>query len=433
MVRPSSDAAEKLLRPFPMTVIFVNRFFYPDISATSQMLSDLAFSMTGEGIAVRVVTSRMRYDAPGERLLARETVGGVEVHRVETTRFGRSSLPGRIVDYASFYLAASRELARLCGPGDVVVAKTDPPLISLACQAVASRRGARFVNWVQDLYPETAEQMGVPMMRQLLGPALRGMRDRSLARADANVAVGTIMAKRLSLASGRSSTTHVIPNWCDDARLLPVAPADNALRRDWGLSDTFVVAYSGNLGGAHEYATVLDAAQRLSGEEGLVFLFVGGGKGVAGLRAEAEARGLAHLFRFQPYQPAERLAESLSVGDVHWLSLRPEFEGLVVPSKVYGIMAVGRPVLAVCDGAGELAPLVEREGCGVAVQPGDAEGLARAIQALKADRLRCAALGNAGRRLVTGPASRQASHTAWRRLLGSLQESRGAAQRLLPR
>ena len=408
-----------------MTTIFVNRFFYPDISATSQMLSDLAFALAGEGMSVRVVTSRMRYDAPGERLPAQETVGGVEVHRVETTRFGRTSLPGRIVDYGSFYLSASRELARLCGPGDVVVAKTDPPLINLACHAVAARRGARFVNWVQDLYPETAEQMGVPLVRQLVGPALRGIRDRSLARADANVAVGTIMAKRLSLASGRLSTTHIIPNWCDDTRILPVLPADNALRRAWGLTDTFVVAYSGNLGGAHEYATVLDAARRLSGEKNLVFLFVGGGKGVTGLRAEVEANSLSHLFRFEPYQPAERLAESLSVGDVHWLSLRPEFEGLIVPSKVYGILAVGRPVIAVCDCGGELAPLVEREGCGVAVQPGDGEALAVTIRALMADRVRCAALGAAGRRLVSGSASRRASHTAWRRLLATLQEANG--------
>lgn len=406
-----------------MTVIFVNRFFHPDISATSQMLSDLAFALAGEGMPVRVVTSRMRYDAPGERLPARETIGGVEVHRVETTRFGRAALPGRIVDYGSFYWSASRELARLCGPGDVLVAKTDPPLISLACHAVAARRGARFVNWVQDLYPETAEQMGVPLVRQAIGPALRGLRDRSLARSHANVAVGDIMARRLSAASGRPATTHVIPNWCDDTRLHPVAPQDNALRRAWGLADTFVVAYSGNLGGAHEYGTLLDAAQILAGEKDFTFLFIGGGKGVARLKADAQARGLQHLFRFEPYQPAERLAESLSVGDVHWLSLRPEFEGLIVPSKVYGILAVARPVIAVCDPAGELAPLVERLGCGVGIAPGDGAALARTLKDLRADPGRRAAMGAAGRQAVEAGLSRRASHAAWSRLLRDLGQT----------
>jgi glycosyltransferase involved in cell wall biosynthesis len=403
-----------------MRIIFVNRFFHPDVSATSQMLSELAFAQAREGLDVRVVTSRLRYDAPDELLPELETVRGVVVDRVRTTRFGRAALPGRIVDYLSFYAAASRRLSALCRPGDIVVAKTDPPLISLACQAVARRRGARFVNWVQDLYPETAEEMRVPLVRSVLGSSLRGLRNRSLAAADANVAVGEIMARRLTEGSGRPPTTHVINNWADEECVQPVPRQDNALRREWNLEGRFVVAYSGNLGRAHEYDTLLDAASLLSDEPDIAFLFIGGGRGTQGLRTEVSRRKLEHLFQFRPYQPAERLAESLSVGDVHWLSLLPQFEGLIVPSKVYGILAAGRPVIAVCDPAGELGPMVERLGCGRAVRPGDPVGLATAIRTLRDDVALRATLGAAGRRLAETSLSRQSSIAAWSRLLRSL-------------
>src|SRR5215470_9601480 len=136
-------------------MFFANRYFHPDHSATSQLLSDLAFALAAEGRAVAVVTSRQRYDAPRDTLAPRQSIDGVEIYRVWTSRFGRSNLFGRAIDSATFYLSASWCLWRLVRRGDVVIAKTDPPMLSVIAGPLCRRRGARIVNWLQDIFPET--------------------------------------------------------------------------------------------------------------------------------------------------------------------------------------------------------------------------------------------------------------------------------------
>ncbi len=137
-------------------LIFVNRFFFPDHSATSQILSDLAFDLSSAGRDVHVIASRQIYDDPKASLPKHETISGVQVHRVASTRFGRAALAGRAVDYVSFYRSVQRVLGEIARRGDVIVVKTDPPLTSVVAMGAARRGGARLVNWLQDLYPEIA-------------------------------------------------------------------------------------------------------------------------------------------------------------------------------------------------------------------------------------------------------------------------------------
>lgn len=395
-----------------MTVIFVNRYFYPDHSATSQLVSDLAFHLAARGHRVRVVTSRQRYDAPDARLMAREEVRRVDVQRVWTFRFGRASLPGRALDYLSFYLSAGWQLVRVARPGDVVVAKTDPPLISIVAGWAARWRGAKLVNWLQDLFPEVAAALGIGLARGLTGRALVALRNAFLRRAVLNVAIGEGMRTRLLAEGVDDQRVRVIHNWCDDAHIRPLPAASNPLRRSWGLADRFVVGYSGNLGRAHEIDTLLTAAERLAQEAGIVFLFIGGGAALERLRSEAEARGLANLC-FKPYQPYERLPESLSVPDVHLVILRPELEGLIVPSKFYGIAAAGRPTIHVGAMDGEIPRLLLDAEAGLAVAQGDGEGLALAILRLRDDAALRERMGRNARLLCEAQFSRPAALERW--------------------
>src|SRR6266705_5767721 len=135
-------------------LIFINRYFFPDHSATSQLLSDLTFYLAASGQAVHVIASKQIYDDPEAALPDHETIGGVTVHRVASTRFGRANLPGRALDYLSFYKSMRRRLGEIAQLGDIVVAKTDPPLLSLAVAPTARKRRARLVHWLQDIYPE---------------------------------------------------------------------------------------------------------------------------------------------------------------------------------------------------------------------------------------------------------------------------------------
>jgi colanic acid biosynthesis glycosyl transferase WcaI len=404
-------------------LIFVNRFFFPDFSATSQLLSDLAFHLAAGGREVHVVTSAQIYDAPRApraSLPAFEAVNGVQVHRVPTTRFGRVSLIGRSFDYLTFYRSAWRRLVALARPGDLIVAETDPPLLSVAVMSAARRSGAGFINWLQDLYPEVAVALSVPLLRGPAAQQLARWRDRSLQAAEANVVVGDLMAEKLVALGVAPGRIHVIANWCNDAELRPVPPAENSLRCAWGVQDKFVFGYSGNLGRAHEFATILAAAARLRDDARFVFLMIGGGRRYEELRNAVEDKGLTGAFHFLPYQPRDTLAQSLGVSDAHWVSLNPKLEGLIVPSKFYGIAAAGRPIVMIGDPDGELGRLVAAHRCGYVVKPGDADALVAALLRLANEPETVAQMGAAARHMLEARFSRAQGLERWRQLFDDL-------------
>jgi colanic acid biosynthesis glycosyl transferase WcaI len=366
------------------------------------MAGDLAFHLAERGWSVEVVTSRQRYDDAAARLPRRETVNGVTIRRVWTSRFGRSFLPGRALDYATFYLSSFLALLRR-SRGAVVVAMTDPPLLSVV--AVAS--SGSIVNWVQDLFPEVAESLGV--LRHW--GFLRRLRDWSFRRARMNVALSEGMARRMATSGTRH--VEVRHNWAD-AALHPVARDSNPLRRDWQLGDAFVVGYSGNLGRVHEVETVISAMKALAGDDRVRFVVIGGGAGLE--RMQSATAGLPNV-QFRPYQPRETLSESLSVADVHLVSLQPSLEGLIVPSKFYGVLAVGRPVIYIGAREGDLARLILENELGIVIAPGDAVALREGIRELASDPGRTGAMGARGRALYAAQFAPAVALAAWERIV----------------
>jgi colanic acid biosynthesis glycosyl transferase WcaI len=401
-------------------LIFLNRFFHPDQSATSQILSDLAFHLAMVGYEVHVVTSRSLYDNSEVELPPREVMQGAHIHRLRTMRFGRSKLVGRVLDYLSFYLLMWRHLLGFVQSGDVIVAKTDPPLLSIPANWAARLRGAQMVHWLQDIYPEIAVKLGVPFLKGPLGSALALTRDRSLKRADAIVVPSERMAARLR--ERRISQIHVVPNWVDDELIIPVAPAANALRREWNLDDKFVVGYSGNLGRAHEFETLLASAERLRSDSRIVFVVIGGGFQFDALSRLVRERNLGSQFRFLPYQNRDQLKYSLSVPDVHWVSLNPNVEGLMFPSKFYGIAAAGRPMIAVAAKDSEIVHLVRQHACGFAVEPGDSEAFVNAILTFADDPQHGKAMGERARAMLDAKFSRRLAFQRWRNILEGLSK-----------
>jgi colanic acid biosynthesis glycosyl transferase WcaI len=401
---------------FRVKLIFLNRYFHPDISATSQMLSGLAFHLAAQGAKVHVITSRQRYDDAGAQLAKSENVGGVEVHRVRTSRFGRQTLPGRALDYASYYLCASLELARIAKRGDIVIAKTDPPLISVPAALVARLRGARLVNWLQDIFPEIAERTG--MRFGFAAGVIRFLRNVSLRSAAVNVVLGERMRALVQAIPG-VLRTEVIHNSADGETIVPIAMDSNALRRQWGLAGKFVVAYSGNMGRAHEFETILGAAEALRSDGRIVFLFVGGGHQREWIANETEKRNLPNMM-FQPYQPFERLSESLGAADLHLTTLLAALEGVIVPSKIYGILAAGRPVLHVGDPEGEIAAIVESAQAGFTIPAGNPAMLATRILEFASVPALAATFGRNARKAFDERYNQRIAFERWARILLSV-------------
>ncbi|MFV1993658.1 MAG: glycosyltransferase family 4 protein [Acidiferrobacterales bacterium] len=397
-------------------IIFLNRYFYPDQSTASQLLTDLAFHLAAQDQIVYVITSRQRYDDANAHLDARTITRGVNIHRVWTSSFGRANLLGRTFDYFSFYLSASWTLFRMAHKGDLVVAKTDPPLISICAAYICKLRRAQLINWLQNLFPEVASALGMKGFTGKRDNFIKKMRNNSLRQARKNVVLGDSMKKVLWANRINPSKIKVIHNWADEKAIKPVEPDDNYLRRTWGLNKKFVVGYSGNMGRAHDLEIIMSAAEKLKDNKQIHFLFIGGGIQLKKLQLFVVDKMLENVM-FQPYQERDQLAESLSVADVHLVSLKPSLEGLIVPSKFYGIIAVGRPAIYLGDQIGEIASIIQEASCGYALDSNDVDGLVESISGLAGDPELCRGMGIEARKLFDERFTKSRALAEWTQLL----------------
>ncbi len=383
-----------------MKLIFVNRYFYPDVSATSQILTDAAQYLSVDH-EVHVVTSRLQYEG-GAPYRNHEVRQGVVVHRLWSTSFGRNNLPGRAIDYLSFYLSVVFKLVLLAKADDVLIAKTDPPMLSVPVSWVARLKQARLINWHQDLFPEVAQALGVQAANWFSRPLL-ALRNSSLRRAKMNIAIGERMRNRIEAQGIESDRVVVVPNWSDGELITPLGKR-SALRSEWSLDEVFVVGYSGNFGRAHDFDTLADCIEGLQDNKDIVFLFIGSGFYFDELKARRYSNCI-----FKPYQPRDRLSATLPLPDIHLISLHPNLEGLIVPSKIYGILAAGRGVINIGDPAGEIGEMASSHGIGVSVSPGNVNGLRQAILELKFSPERRARMGLAARALYDQRYNKQRS------------------------
>lgn len=402
-----------------MKIVFVNRFCHPDHSATSQMVSDLGAGLSSRGMNVTIIACRHGYDDLAARLPALESWQGVEIRRIWTSRFGRTNLLGRAADYLTFYLSLPWVLWRILRPGDVVVAKTDPPLVSCVVAPIAWCRSAVLVNWLQDIFPEVAISLARPRIPRALAWLFRRLRDNSLRMAAVNVVIGSRMSEYLVAEGLSARRVRVIPNWALEESIRPMPVEESRLRQSLGWAGRFVVGYSGNMGRAHDTETLFHAAKRLRAETGIGFLIIGGGHGYAHLQQCCESEALENI-RFLPYQPFAELTSSMAAADLHLLSLLPALEGRIVPSKFYGIAAASRPMGFIGDRDGEVARLIREAECGFSIEPGQDDLLAAAILRMAASPDRGQEQGRRARRFLDEKFSRDSAHRQWHILLAGL-------------
>lgn len=404
---------------------FVNRFFWPDTSATSQILTDLCRDLDKSHLDVHVLTSRLNYADPSIQYPAEESLDGVTVHRLWSTRFGRRSLPGRALDYLTIYASIFVYLLRHLNGSDIAVFKTDPPLLSVPGAVARLHCGYRMIAWCQDVFPEiAADGQRLSPLSGFFYRLLVRMRDWSLRQSERVIVLGSDMEAFLA-GHGISREVQVrIPNWSVQDDASPVEPTD--LRRQWQIEpDSFVVGYSGNLGRAHDWQTLLAAARELADDDHIRFLCTGGGHGYGKLREAVEAEGLQGRFRFLPYQPREHLAASLQVPDVHWFSLKPHLTPFIFPSKFFGILQAGRPVIFIGLPESEIAATIREQSIGAVVPEGDVRGMAGAIRELRADASALREAGARARAYWEAHCSKEREINKWNRMLDNLRSREG--------
>lgn len=345
-------------------LIFVNRVFTPDESATAQLLHDVATALAALSWPVMVITTG------DEQLPRREWIQRVEVVRVRTISRGRGWLLLRGLHDVANWIRLAWLLRREVRTGDVVVAMTDPPLLGVGV-AFAAGKQVPVYHWCQDIYPEVAMAIaGARWRRRLLEP-FRWLRDASWRRAAGLVVLGDDMRQLVESRGVAPERITVSPNWPP----LGTRPVNGVhLRRYWKLQGRFVVTYSGNLGRVHALLPLLDAAERLKDDARIVFLIIGHGAQRTLLERRAADRGLSNVI-FYPPQPRLRLSEVLAASNLQVVALRPECVGTVWPSKFYGIVAAHRPVVFIGPPEAEVSQLVSKHGLGATFTPEDVAGV----------------------------------------------------------
>jgi glycosyltransferase involved in cell wall biosynthesis len=359
-----------------LRILFFNRSYHPDVEATGQLLAELCSDLARDH-DVTVIAGRPNFVRAGEGpgLFRHEVHDGVQVVRVRNVRFTKASLIGRAAGLLSYlFLALAAGLCRR--RPDVIVVETDPPFLGLLGALLKRWHRCPLIYYLQDLYPEVGLAMG-KLRPGLVTSLLRWTTQVGLRRADRVVVLGEDMKERVLRRGIDPARVAIVPNWADTTAVRPLRE-NNPLREQWGLNGSFAVMYSGNLGLSQNLDQVLEAARELR-HEPVAFLMVGEGAAKAALMAKAAGWSLDNV-RFLPYQPKERLSESLGTADLHLIPLQRGLAGCIVPSKLYGILAAGVPYVAAVEPASEVARVTAEHKSGLVIDPDAPEQLVRAIR-----------------------------------------------------
>ncbi|HEX3291449.1 MAG TPA: glycosyltransferase family 4 protein [Gaiella sp.] len=396
-------------------ILVLNQYYWPGVEATAQLLSQLCEALA-EDYDVTVVTGHLH----GLDLPAEEERNGVRIVRVRSTSYERSQIHLRAANYVS-YLGDTVLTALRGEKPDLVLCMTDPPVVGDIGLLVARRFGAPLLVISQDVFPEIAERLK-RLEHPIVVGALRRLVALYLRRADRVVAIGETMKLRLVQKGADAARIDVIPNWVDTSELAP-QPRRNAWSHEQGVDDAFVVMHSGNVGHAQDLDTLVRAVTFLRDLDRLQVMVIGFGARHGELTRLAERLEVSRTVRFLGYQPRARLSLSLAAADIHYVGLARGLAGYVVPSRLYGILSVGRPVLVSADAESETVRLVETAGCGVVVPPGRAELVAGVLRDVVEGRLSLEGMGERGREWVEREADREVAFGRYRRVVGDLVPS----------
>src|SRR5713226_3212569 len=382
-----------------MKVLLLNQCFWPDMVATAQQLTDLAAGLIERGHDVTVVCSDRGYDDQGLRFPRRERWNKVRIIRVRSIRAHKKSRLRRALNFASFSIACAFRLAVLPRQ-DVVVALTSPPLISWLASWFVRLKGGRMIFWVMDLNPDEAIAAGWLKPESLTAKLLRVLLQSSLRRADKIVVLERFVKQRIGIEGIPEEKIDVIPPWSHDESVRFDAEGREAFRRAHNLAAKFVVMYAGNHSPCHPLDTVLRAARELSARDEIVFVFAGGGSEQNKVSDFACSNQLKNVLCL-PYQPLEKLSALLSAADLHVLVMGEQFVGIVHPSKIYNLLAIGLPFLYIGPAQSHMGEIIARLGdreSAFHADHGEVDLVARLIVD-RAEQFRAQRLGNT---LATG-------------------------------
>lgn len=383
----------------PLKLSIINQFYPPDYAATGQLIQELAAQLVQLGVDVRIFTGQPGSAFAKASAPALERSERLQIKRSRTTRFWWKRIRGKAINGLLFFFRAGLHLVKASWRGDVLLLTSAPPFLPILGYLAHLCFGVSYICLIYDLYPDVAVALNVVTPKHWLSKLWDLLNHQIWQRSSGMIVLSSTMKDRvLAKFPELADKISVIHNWADPNWIRPLPKTENWFVQEHGLGDKFTVLYSGNLGRCHEMDTIFEAAAKLQ-QEPIQFVFIGDGAKRNSCLEKVRELNLQNC-RFLPDQEKHILPYSLTAGDVSLVSIAKDLEGLVVPSKLYGILASGRPVAAICEPHSYLCPLLKEANCGSTFVQGDSDGLAAFLHFLSLNPQQTEQMGRSGRRYL---------------------------------
>ena len=382
-------------------VLVLCQLFYPELVSTGQTMTELCEVLIEKGLDVEVICAPMTHIQNDTSVPGIIYHKGIKIRRVYGTRFPKLNLLGRVINQCTYAISVILHLM-INASRDPVIVLTNPPYLAFLCVLLNFMKVKRpYIYVIFDVYPDTAVNLDVISANGIIAKVWDRLNIYSIKKAAHVVVIGRCMEnvirnKLAKIGCDPGDRLSIIHVWSDDRAIIP-GRKSNAFVNLWELNNKFVIAYSGNMGRFHDMETIMAAANKLSNMKNIVFLFIGEGHKKSWMIEYAERHGLTNC-QFHSYVERERLGDMLSCADIGLVSLLEGQEGLSVPSKCFGLMAAGIPVIGIMPSNSEIALVIKEEQCGIVVPPSDIDGLVSAIMELYNKPQLCVEMGVNGRK-----------------------------------
>jgi glycosyltransferase involved in cell wall biosynthesis len=386
---------------------FLTQYFYPDISSTGQLLTELAIDLVNQGFDVNVYTGQPNYGST-DTVEKEEIYKGIKIKRISQTRFDKNTKFGKIINSITFFISAFFNVLFKSNTPLLIV--SNPPFLPLIGYLLKKIRSQKYTFLVHDIYPDIAVKLSYLKEESFIVKLWDWINKKIYNSADQIIVLGREMKNIIeSKISNKNGNLEVISNWTDGDQIKPISKNNNYFVKENNLVDKFVILYSGNHGLFHDLETIIKAAKELKEIDDILFLFIGEGGKKQKLIKMVDKFNLKNV-KFLPYQKKEELPYSLTSGDISLVSLEEGVEGLAVPCKLYSALAVGKPIINIMSKKAEPALVVGEYNCGYTVEPGNVNQLVKYIETIYNDKnlfhqlsknARCCFENNFTRKIIT--------------------------------
>lgn len=404
-------------------------YYYPDVASTGQILTELAEGLK-DSFHITVICTVPSYTGKISQYYRKhkyyyENINGINVLRIRVPEFRKSFAPSRIYNIAAYFISAISATFRTENQ-DYVFTISQPPVLGGMLGVIGKKiKHAKFIYNIQDFNPEQIMAVKYANNKFALNFLMK-LDKYTCMKADKVIVVGRDMIatlrKRFDVnekEKRKIPAYSYINNWIDEKEIIPL-PKENEkvmeFKRKYDVEDKFVIMYSGNIGLYYDLLNIIEVIEKFKEEEEIAFLFVGDGSVLEQLKVYVKKNGLGNV-RFAPYQDKDKLVYSLNAGDVHFVVNAKGIKGVSVPSKLYGVMSVGKPVLGILEEGSEARLIIEESGCGIVAPPGDYKAIQQLIAYFIKDRgsIRQAQMGEAGREYLTKHLTKKVSIEKYRK------------------